>query len=89
MNMSARRDAETPRNPNEISGLIVDAAMQVHTRLGPVLLESVYERVLAYELEKRGLTVERQVSVPVVYDELRFEEGFRADLLVGGRSSLN
>jgi iron complex transport system substrate-binding protein len=67
---------------NYISGQIVDAAVHVHTRLGPGLLESVYERILAYELEKRGLTVERQVPVPVVYDNLRFEEGFRADLIV-------
>jgi iron complex transport system substrate-binding protein len=67
---------------NDISGLIVDAAMQVHTRLGPGLLESVYERVLAHELGKRGLNVERQVPVPVVYDGLKFDEGFRADLIV-------
>jgi len=46
------------------------------------LLESVYESVLAYELKKRGLTIDRQVPVPVVYDDLRFEEGFRADLIV-------
>jgi GxxExxY protein len=70
------------KNLNYISGQIVDAAVHVHTRLGPGLLESVYERILAYELEKRGLTVERQVPVPVVYDNLRFEEGFRADLIV-------
>lgn len=46
------------------------------------MLESVYESVLAYELKKRGLTIDRQVPVPVVYDDLRFEEGFRADLIV-------
>jgi GxxExxY protein len=67
---------------NLISGGIVDAAVHVHTRLGPGLLESVYERILAYELQKRGLKVERQVPVPVVYDNLQFEEGFRADLVV-------
>lgn len=76
-----RRDAEM-KDINNISGQIVDAAMQVHTRLGPGLLESVYERILAYELEKRGLKVARQVPIPFQYDDLRFDEGFRADLIV-------
>jgi GxxExxY protein len=71
-----------PKDLNYISGQIVDAAVLVHSRLGPGLLESVYERILAYELGKRGLSVERQVPVPIVYDHLRFEEGFRADLIV-------
>lgn len=69
------------RDLNQITGQIVDAAVHVHRRLGPGLLESVYEGILAYELNKRGLAVERQVIVPVVYDTLRFEEGFRADLI--------
>jgi GxxExxY protein len=60
----------------------VDAAFQVHQRLGPGLLETVYEVVLAYELRKRGLDVSRQVPIPIRYDDLLFEEGFRADLLV-------
>lgn len=76
-----RRDAEM-KDINIISGQIVDAAMQVHTRLGPGLLESIYERILAYELEKRGLKVARQVPIPFQYDDLRFDEGFRADLIV-------
>ena len=67
---------------NHISGRILDAAVHIHGRLGPGLLESVYEAILAYELQKRGLGVERQVPVPVTYDSLRFEEGFRADLVV-------
>jgi len=67
---------------NDISGQIVDAAIHVHSRLGPGLLESVYETVLAYELQKRGLAVERQTPVPIAYETLRFEEGLRADLLV-------
>jgi GxxExxY protein len=78
----SRRDAETPRNLNGISGLVVDAAVSVHTKLGPGLLESVYARILAHELGKRGLSVESEVPVPVVYDGLKFEEGFRADLIV-------
>jgi GxxExxY protein len=67
---------------NEISAKIVDAAYHVHTRLGPGLLESVYEAVMAYELEKRGLRVQRQVPIPVTYEDTRFDVGFKADLLV-------
>jgi len=67
---------------NQISGQILDAAIHVHHRLGPGLLESVYESILAYELQKRGLSIDRQVAVPIIYETLRFEEGFRADLIV-------
>src|SRR5690242_21953942 len=67
---------------NDISGQIIDAAIAVHSKLGPGLLESVYEVVLAHELRKRGLFVERQKPVVIHYDELTFEEGFRADLIV-------
>jgi GxxExxY protein len=70
---------------NDISGAVVDAAIKVHSTLGPGLLESIYEIVLAHELRKRGLRVERQVIVPIRYDNLVFEEGFRADLVVEGR----
>lgn len=71
-----------PPDLNAISGKIVDAAFRVHTRLGPGLLESVYQGCLAYELERRRLHVRRQVIVPIVYDDLKFEEAFRLDLLV-------
>jgi len=67
---------------NEIAQQIVDAAYQVHTALGPGLLESVYEVVLTHELKKRGLQVSRQHPLPVVYENVRFDEGFRADLIV-------
>jgi GxxExxY protein len=67
---------------NELSGTIVDAAFHIHTKLGPGLLESVYETILAKELENRGLLVERQKSVPVIFEGIVFEEGFRADLIV-------
>jgi len=70
---------------NGIATIIVDAAFKVHTTLGPGLLESVYVAVLTYEIEKRGLRVARQVPIPVQYDALVFEEGFRADLLVEDR----
>jgi GxxExxY protein len=69
---------------NEIAREVVDAAYHIHRRLGPGLLESVYEAILAYELQKRGLSVQRQVPMPVNYDGLRFDLGFRADLLVQG-----
>jgi len=67
---------------NQITQTILDAAFYVHTQLGPGLLESVYEVALAHELNKRGLRVERQKPIPIRYDGLTFEEGFRADLLV-------
>ncbi len=67
---------------NPISKEIVDAAFKLHTKLGPGLLESVYEVVLAYELKNRNLRVERQVRVPVEYERVRFDEGYRLDLLV-------
>ena len=68
--------------PNEITAQIVDAAYRVHTRLGPGLLESVYEVALAYELLKRGLQARRQVPIAVEYEGIQFDEGFRADLVV-------
>jgi len=67
---------------NEIAKQVVDAAYQIHTRLGPGLLESVYEVVLAHELKKRELRVARQVPIAIEYDGIKFEEGFRADLIV-------
>jgi len=67
---------------NEIAKIIVDAAFHVHKRLGPGLLESVYEVVLAHELKKRGLKGKRQVPVAIVYDDINFDEGFRADLII-------
>jgi GxxExxY protein len=72
-------------NENRIGKEVVDAAVRVHRELGPGLLETVYEVVLAKELERRGLRVERQVPVPIIYGGLRFEEGFRADIIVEGK----
>ncbi len=69
-------------NENEIGTIIVDAAISVHKYLGPGLLENVYEVILAYELERRGLSVKRQVSVPIKYHGIKFDEGFRIDILV-------
>ena len=67
---------------NEISGQVVDAAMKVHTALGPGLLENAYEACLEHELGKRGLRVKRQVALPVVYDGVQIDLGYRLDLLV-------
>lgn len=69
---------------NEVSGIVVDCSMRIHMKLGPGLYESVYETLLVYELEKRGLRVERQVPIPVIYDEIKMPDGFRADLIVEG-----
>jgi len=69
----------------QIATAIVNAAYLVHKALGPGLLESVYEICLAHELRKLGLEVRRQEPVPIVYDNLRFQEGFRYDLLVAER----
>jgi GxxExxY protein len=71
-----------PRDLDEITGLIVDAAYKLHVKLGPGLLETVYELVLAKELEKLGLKVERQKSISFEYDGIYFQDGFRVDLLV-------
>jgi GxxExxY protein len=67
---------------NEITGIIVDSAMKVHSALGPGLLESVYERCLVHELHKRGLRTASQVPLPVIYDGELIEGGYRVDILV-------
>jgi len=67
---------------NEVSGSIVDAAIKVHTALGPGLLESAYEACLVYELRKRGRKVFSQVELPVIYEDVRLDVGYRIDLLV-------
>jgi GxxExxY protein len=67
---------------NDIGRIVVDAAIAVHRELGPGLLESVYELVMAYELGRRELSVRRQVAIPIQYKQMIFEEAFRADLVV-------
>jgi GxxExxY protein len=69
-------------NINDVSGQIVDAAMKVHSALGPGLLESAYEACLLFELHKRGLKAAAQVELPVVYESVRIDVGYRLDLLV-------
>ncbi|HLY59394.1 MAG TPA: GxxExxY protein [Terriglobia bacterium] len=70
---------------NEIGTILVGTAIEVHRHLGPGLLESVYEVVLAYELSERGLAVQRQVPISIVYKGMTFPEAFRADLLVADK----
>jgi len=67
---------------NEIADRVMDAAFQIHRELGPGLLESVYEVILARKLTDTGLVVERQVPVPIQFQGISFDEGFRADLFV-------
>src|SRR6266436_52441 len=67
----------------EVSHGIITAAMKVHSALGPGLLESAYQACLAHELRKRGLDVQLQVALPVVYDDVRIDAGYRIDLVVG------
>ncbi len=70
---------------NEVAKIIVDAAFTVHTRLGPGLLESVYEAIMEYELTKRGLHVVHQRPMPVIYEDVKMKVGFRPDLIVEGK----
>jgi GxxExxY protein len=69
----------------EVTQAVIASAICVHQELGPGLLESVYERCLAYELSKRGHFVEVQKTIPIIYDNIKFEIGFRADLVVGNK----
>ncbi len=70
---------------NEIAKIIVDVAFKIHTMFGPGLLESVYAALLAYELRKRGLDVQVEQPIPVIYESVRLELGFRADLISEGK----
>jgi GxxExxY protein len=80
--LASWRETEVSYEREPISKEIVDAAYRIHTVLGPGLLESVYDAVLAYELGRRGLRTTRQQPIPVVYEGLGIDTGFRADLIV-------
>jgi GxxExxY protein len=67
---------------NDISGKIIECSIKVHRALGPGMLESAYEACLMYELKKQGLKVQHQLKLPIIYDEVRLETGYRIDLLV-------
>lgn len=66
---------------NEIGKYVVGTAVQIHREMGPGLLESVYEVILAYRLREQGVQVERQVAIPIKYQDFRFDKGFRIDLM--------
>ncbi len=84
MDYQSAKAAKEPIPPetDRVAKVVVDAAFRVHRALGPGLLESVYEECLVHEVCKRGLTVQRQVSLPVIYDGVRLDAGLRLDLLV-------
>lgn len=67
---------------NDITGIIIEESIKIHKELGPGLLESVYEEVLAYCLTKKGLHIKRQTPVPVFFEEVKMDVGFRADIIV-------
>jgi GxxExxY protein len=70
---------------NEIGTIVVDCAIKLHMELGPGLLESVYEVLLTHRLEQKGLRVVRQSRIPIKYDGIQFDEGFRADMIIEGK----
>lgn len=72
-------------NENELSKIIVNTAYQIHTKLGPGLLESVYEEIMDFELRRLNLKVERQKAIPVIWNDLKMQLGFRADLIVNNK----
>ena len=80
-----KRDTQRVMEVNQLTQAIIGAAIEVHKRMGPGLLESAYRACLAYELRKRGFNVIEEKPVPVFYDEIQLECGFRADLLVNNK----
>ena len=80
-----RNQRLSPSNINELTRVVIGAAIKIHRRLGPGVLESAYEACLAYELTALGLRVERQKPVPLIYEGVKLDCGFRADLVVEGR----
>jgi GxxExxY protein len=70
---------------NEIAKIVVDLCVKIHKTLGPGLLESVYEAALVYELKKLGIHVENQLGIPVTYDKINMDVGFRADLVIDNK----
>ena len=67
---------------NKIATLILDACFKIHRKLGPGLFESIYEEILAYEFQSMGLGFKRQIGIPVIWNEIKMEQGFRADIIV-------
>lgn len=80
-----QRDGRKGITENGIGTILVDVAVKMHRQFGPGLLESVYEVILAHELNKQGLQVKRQVPIPIVYEGITFEGAFRADLVIADK----
>jgi len=76
------RRAESTEDLNQITGTVINTALEIHKKLGPGLFESVYEAILEKKLERLGFRVARQTVVPIQYEDMLFDEGFRADLIV-------
>lgn len=76
------KDARNIMTENEISRVVFDAALKIHKALGPGLLESAYEACLCYELTKTGLLVEKQIPLPLVYEAVKLETGYRVDIII-------
>ncbi|MBI3883083.1 MAG: GxxExxY protein [Sphingobacteriales bacterium] len=72
-------------NENELSSIIIGEGIKVHQQLGPGLLESVYEECLCYRLIKTGIAIERQKPIPLIFEEVKLECGFRCDILIEGK----
>jgi len=83
--MHAKESDLSGLSENELTGLVIDCAIKVHRSLGPGLLESAYEECLFYEMIKAGLMVEKQKPLPLVYEEVKLEAGYRVDLLINKR----
>ncbi len=83
--LSQRRKGRQGSTENEIGKLVIDSALAVHRDLGPELLETVYEVILEHELQQRGLEVERQVPISIELRGIKFDEAFRADMVVDGK----
>jgi GxxExxY protein len=81
----ATHPRENQLTENEITGIVVDTALTIHRRLGPGLLESAYQSILAFELRKRGLEIATEVPISIEWDEIRLDVGFRADMIVDHR----
>lgn len=82
----SREDAKVKYlTENELSKIVVNTCFQIHTKMGPGLFESVYEEILFYELNKQSLRVERQKIIPVIWEEIKMEQGFRADLVINDK----
>jgi GxxExxY protein len=75
-------DQSKTHTENSVAKIIVDVAYQIHKKLGPGLLESAYQTIMVDELKKRGLNVKSEVLMPVIYDDVVIENGYRADIIV-------